>query len=653
MSWIQIAPAFACALALAFVPGGLLAYTAGARSYHLLALAAPLSISLVALSAIVAAPLSIRFGFIPLLGLTVASCTVALLARRMLRCPLVPPTGHHTVVRMNWSVPLTALAVASSLIGSNFIKIIERPDNFSQTYDNIFHMSAVRYIADSGSGTSLTMGMLGTGPNIFYPAAWHDFVALIHLFTGASIPVAITAASLVIGAFIWPASCLLIATVLCRPRPLVMLGTAVISTGFGAFPYLMINFGVLYPYLLALAILPAAIALVCELFRVGMVRRTPTDRRVIGLFLGALVPGLGLAHPSALLFLMLVVLLFTPLPFLKRLLAPGDLRRKLLSATAMVGVLTVSTYVVREIWTIARPTRGASFWPPTQTSAQALGEIATLAPMRAPIAWLMLALILTGMYSALRFQLHRWTLIPMLLGSFLYVVVTSFPNDDVRYFITGIWYNDAYRLAALLPIALLPVILLGWRAVSDAYERMAAQVVRTDNLHAGSASIGLNAIALILLIAATQGDSVTYAVRTASESYGISENSPLISADEAALLERVPELVPESATVVGNPYTGASLVYALADRSTPSPHVAQGQNPQAQVLLNELDEMLTNPEVCSVVENMGQVFVLDFGPDEVHGGSHPFKGTDSISPATGFELVAQEGEASLWKAVGC
>lgn len=652
MSWIQIAPVFACALALAFAPGGFLAYAAGARNYYLVGLAAPLSISLIALAAIVAAPFPVAFGIIPVLILTAASCIVAVFIRSRLSRPEVPRAGHTPFNRRDWGVMACALSIGGVLLGSNVMKIIEQPDNFSQTYDNIFHMSAVRYIAESGSGTSLTMGTLGTGPDIFYPAAWHDFVALIHLLTDASIPASITASSLVIGAFVWPASCLLVASVMFGPRPLIMLGTAVISAGFSAFPYLMINFGVLYPYLLALAILPAAIALVFELFEVG-VRKTSPDRRVVGLLLTALVPGIGLAHPSILLFLMLVVQLFIPFPFVKGLINASDRRKKLLIVTTMIGAVTVSTYLVFQIWTVARPTRGASFWPPTQTSAQALGEIATLAPMRAPIAWFMLILVLIGVYSALRFKVQRWAFIPMLLGSFLYVVVSSFPNDDTRYFITGIWYNDAYRLAALLPIALLPVILIGWKTLSDAYGRMATKIVYPDHINSRSAFVGINLIGLILIIAATQGDPVRYAVRTASGSYGIAEDSSLISADEAALLRRVPELVPESAVVLGNPYTGASLVYALADRSTPSPHVAQGQNPKSQVLLNELDEMLTNPEVCPVIKDMGQVFVLDFGPNEVHGGSHPIKGTDDISAETGFKLIAQEGEAYLWKAVGC
>lgn len=652
MSWIHIVPVFACALALASIPGGLLAYLAGVRNYYLLGLAAPLSISLITIAAMIAAPLSTGFGLVPVLAVTALSCAAAVVIRRLLGRPVTPPMTRAAFSRTNWAVMGSALAVAGALIALNFAKIIERPDNFSQTYDNIFHMNAVRYIVESGMGTSLSLGTLGTGPDIFYPAAWHNYVALIQMLTGTSIPVSITAASLVIGAFMWPASCLFLAAAAFGPRTLMILGTAVISAGFSSFPYLMISFGVLYPYLLALVLLPAAIALLCELFRIG-VKRTPSDRRVIGLLLAAVVPGMGLAHPSALLFLILVAVALAPLPFIRRLLGPIGTKERMFVAALMVTVLAVSIYAVRQIWVVARPTRGASFWPPFQTPAQALGEIGALAPIGAPITWAMLGIMLVGIYAAFRHRLHRWTLIPMILGSYLYVVVTSFPNDDLRYFITGVWYNDSYRLAALLPIALLPIILVGWRALSDAYERRASRLVRSDTRQSTSALVGINVIAVVLLVAATQGDSVRYAVRAGSQNYGIGESSPLISADEAALLERVPDLVPEEATVVGNPYTGASLVYALADRQTPSPHVGNGQNARAQVLINQLDEMLTNPDVCPVVEEVGPVYVLEFSGGEIHGGNHPFAGIDEVSPATGFDLVAREGEAALWEAVGC
>lgn len=652
MSWFQIVPTLACALALAVVPGGLLAFAAGARTYYLLGLAAPLSISIIALSGILASVIPVSFGPIPIVVVTVVTCVAAALIRLLLRRAVAPPAERGGWSSKQWIATAVAMILAGSLIGARFVQIIGRPDNFSQTYDNIFHMSAIRYITDTGVGSSLSMGTLGTGPDVFYPAAWHNYVALIQTFTGVSIPAAITASSLIIGAFIWPASCLFLAAVAFGPRTLILLGTAVVSTGFSSFPYLMINFGVLYPYLLALALLPVPIGLLCELFGVG-VKRMQTDRRVAGLFVAALIPGIGLSHPSVLLFVLLMALCLSPLPFIRRMLGPVTGKQRLLTAAAMLGVLIISTYAVMSIWNVARPSRGNSFWPPFQTEAQAVGEIMTLAPMGAPAAWLMMALVLVGVYSAFRYRLQRWTLVPLLLGSFLYIVVTAFPNGNLRYFITGVWYNDSYRLAALLPIALLPVMIAGWRTISSAFERKLLQVSAPEPQRIKPSLVGINVIAVVLLAAASQGEAVRYAVSFASGNYGISEKSRLISADEAALLKRVPELVPESATVVGNPFTGASLVYALADRSTPSPHVGNGQNRKAQVLINHLDEMLANPEVCPVVNDVGPVFALGFGGGEIHGGDHPFAGIDNMSPATGFELVAQEGDAVLWEAVGC
>src|SRR5207245_2304600 len=45
----------------------------------------------------------------------------------------------------------------------------------------------------------------------FYPAAWHDFAALVVASTGAAIPVAANLLSAVIAVVLWPLSCVLLA----------------------------------------------------------------------------------------------------------------------------------------------------------------------------------------------------------------------------------------------------------------------------------------------------------------------------------------------------------------------------------------------------------------------------------------------------------
>ena len=58
---------------------------------------------------------------------------------------------------------------------------VASPESFSQTYDNVFHLSAVAHILQSGDASSLTLRtMIETGKSFaFYPSGWHSLVAAI------------------------------------------------------------------------------------------------------------------------------------------------------------------------------------------------------------------------------------------------------------------------------------------------------------------------------------------------------------------------------------------------------------------------------------------------------------------------------------------
>ena len=79
---------------------------------------------------------------------------------------------------------------AAFLISRRLVAAFGRPESFSQTFDNVFHLNAVRYIQETGSRSSYTVSSMTGGG--FYPSAWHDLVALLANLTGASIPVAVT-----------------------------------------------------------------------------------------------------------------------------------------------------------------------------------------------------------------------------------------------------------------------------------------------------------------------------------------------------------------------------------------------------------------------------------------------------------------------------
>lgn len=166
--------------------------------------------------------------------------------------------------------------------------------------------------------------------------------------------------------------------------------------------------------------------------------------------------------------------------------------------------------------------------------------------------------------------------------------------------------------------------------------------------------IGALGVCLILLFTgAVQRGAVISAVEKAAQSYKFDADSPLLSADERMLLTRIPQLIDPKDTLVASPWTGASLVYALADRRSLTAHVFGTYDDSTETVLQHLDEMSFDPRVCRAVQSLRTYYVLDFGTAEVHGQSHPLPGTSGLADRRNFALVDSEGAAKLYKVIGC
>ena len=62
-----------------------------------------------------------------------------------------------------------------------------------------------------------------------------------------------------------------------------------------------------------------------------------------------------------------------------------------------------------------------------------------------------------GAVSVVRRRRYVWVLLTYLTGAWFYIAVRLLDEAHGRIFITGVWYNDAYRLAALLPVVAVPL----------------------------------------------------------------------------------------------------------------------------------------------------------------------------------------------------
>ena len=90
-----------------------------------------------------------------------------------------------------------ALIVNAVIAIGVFIRSVPSPQAFFSIYDTPFHMSVIRWLIESGDGSSLHSAAVdGTVGSHFYPALWHGWVSMVISGLGTPITVAINASCL-------------------------------------------------------------------------------------------------------------------------------------------------------------------------------------------------------------------------------------------------------------------------------------------------------------------------------------------------------------------------------------------------------------------------------------------------------------------------
>jgi hypothetical protein len=652
--WAAAVPEILLALGVLFLPGLIVSVAGfGLRGFNAVAVAPLLSMSFVALGAMAADLAGLEWSVLPvaaltLLGLVIGSVFLLVLRRRT--------AAREAFTRDDLLIPAVGLVIAVFLLARRLIFAFGKPENFSQTFDNIFHLNAIEYIADTGSASSLTLGGM-TGIS-FYPAGWHGAVSLVHSLADGSVPVSVNAVNLVIGAVVWPAGCLYLVQSIVGTRWVPLLIAGVLSAAFGSFPLLLLDFGVLYPNFLGVCLLPAVLALLINALGLG---RSATPRTLLWVLIVGALPGLALSHPSAIAALIAFSIPLALAIAVRPVLHPRSVgRRRIIVGAGSVLSLALYWYLLVTVWQVLRPAEESLIWLPVQTQSRAVGEFLTAGPLGAPPIWAVAVMTLVGLAVLVARTEHLWLVGVYVVGAGLFVVATASPDGDFRDLITGAWYTDPVRLASLLPLVTVPVATVGATAILRLIlDSIAASSFGHDFTGSGRATLRLAAAvvgAAVLVGGATlltQGENVRAAARSAAGGYMLTPDSPLVSSDEYALMKELDKFVPADAVIVGNPWTGSSLAYAIADRRTVQLHTLAALSPEADEVYAELRNANTNPEVCDAILAEDVRFVLDFGDREVHGGDHPYPGLDDLETSGSVDLVRAVGAAKLYRVSAC
>ena len=674
MNWWDFTLLFLAAGLVLFVPGALVSAALRLRWSTGLAVAPAVSTAIIAVAAILADRFGMRWGLVPvLIVIVLASGGSALVARglssvgqrptpRSLQANASGPgerskAGRRAVPAwLWWTVSCTG---AIALMIYHIKVLLGSPESFSQTFDGIFHLNAVRWIVEHGNGSSFTMSMTsGDAAPGFYPLAWHDIASLVMMVTGTSSPAAATnAVIMAVASLVWVAGCMYLASTVVEGRAPVIVAAGFLSSAFPSFPYLPITFGVLYPNFLGIALLPGVMALVAQIAGLGRGTRIPLASGSIAAVLA--FAGVSLAHPNAVLLLLVLCwpILLTwgwrawRVPS-GHVHSTGSWRPLPLFAMGAGTLLLVLS------WVVLRPPAESSTWEPPTSGPGALGAALALAPMSGRIPWVVALAVLAGVIYVIRTRTMVWLLGAHAILVFLWMVVASWSFGPLRTALTGGWYNDPNRIAAALPVTGFPLAVIGCAWVTQVL------VDRLGSWNLGGRRIAyakaepVVALALVpFLLFTTQAvEYLRIVIGQGVSVYRITSESSLVDSDEYSLLRELHSLIPEGVTVATVPFNGSSMAYALEGVKTTTTHMIFTSTPDLMVVNQELNRLAVDPGVCTSVESLDVRYVLDFGVRPVNyisdwAASYP--GFSRLATTPGLTEVAREGHAVLYRIDGC
>jgi hypothetical protein len=657
VSWASAVPDVLVCVGLFFAPGLLVTYLGGLRSITAWATAPLVTVATVAGVAVLGGWFNFRFGVWPVAAGTVVMGALAAALSLLLRARGAgqPPRDPGP-----YSLAVIIGAVVAALIGVvTFVTGVRRPDAISETYDAVYHYNAIRYIEQTGKASPLTIGTLGQPSSHarFYPDAWHTMAALVAELTGASIPVAATVTCLVIAVLIWPLGCLLLARHLfgnngTRATAAVVI-TGLVSSLFGAFPWMMTGWGVLWPNALGMALAPAGVALGLSILRISDGDTFGAQRWLFAILAAWAI---GIAHPNSALSVA-VICLIPVLMAIGPYVVDQWKRHTLRTALVLIGLVAVVVIGVALAWRLP-PIRHveAQNWAVIDTPGYAVVSTLSNSTNGQPSELLLASFTFIGMIVCFVWRQRRWLVGAQLIFIALYVGSAAIGWRPIH-LITGLWYDDSHRLAAVLPIVTIPLTTIGVLAVGEWLLQALPQVASRATLAARPAvALGVPLAMGTLLAAATASQSVANNANTVGHAFSTSGDLAFVSPEKAQFLATVADVVPRSALVADDPFSGTAYLYTLSGTHVLFPQVdPDTNNSNTTYLAQNLVDIDKNSRACALVRRYGVGYLVvapdDYLPKQRLPG--PYSGVDDPGRDSGFRLIRADGPLKLYKITIC
>lgn len=661
MTWWNLTPGFAVAAFILFLPGLIVSACWRLKPLAAFSLSPLLSFTAIGISTIPATLFNKAWG-----PWWVFGCAVVLALPGLFRWRRPQTSADESdkksdkkqVVRI--LLYLCGIIIAAGFIGRRIMWAMDSPQSVAQNWDNSFHLNAAAYVLNTGHASAFDVGPL-TG-TAFYPATFHDTVALVASLARLDIIPAVHAVVLAVILLVWPVSLMFLLETFFDVKMYSAILLGVFALGLNSFPYVLIDWGLVYPNIVAVAVTPALMAVTMRALGRGNSRLLPWS--VSAVLLAPVIVGTGLIHPNA-VFLTFAVCLPALILDSVRLLTgrvPQLSRARAAcagAALALVAAAGCSVWVKQ-----AASLTGAGWtdnWKPFETFPQAIGEALTGSSMgRASFPVSILALI--GLFW-LVINLRRnicWLSVLAVTLSF-YIVAAASPNFAFRRYYTGVFYSDNYRMAAYLTMVVAPTGVMGVQWVAEGVAYRCRPLLDRLNEHVRPVVGVAGALLLTTLLTSLTISDMAFSDRLDGirRDYLMHENADILSANEVTLMEQVDSVVGSDAKIIVNPWQGGNLVYLLAQREPSQFYMMATPSNDVDFINKHLNQVENSPQVCQALTRENAWYVLDLDKHWIAGSdTRPkvrsnYEGLENLESTPGLTPVLRVGDDTLYRITAC
>lgn len=679
--WASFSASCLFVVVLLYLPGCLFLGDLLLRKKILIAWAPFVSLAILAISGQIFYAIDLRisgfvlFGVVALLAFAFGLLRFFLFSKKGLAADSQNADSFYAGGRIGIALLYLCFGVFASAYA--FVLVMGSPDWFPAEIDNAYHLNELYAMASTGQFSAVSISVFPTVQGFesadgasFYPALWHVVAAVTLGVAGVSAPVAENAVNLVFVAVVFPLGVWsFLATVFEGNKRIVIAGSLTCVCFFD-FPWRLLTYGLLCSNLAAFAMVPAALSL----FVVFARARTERLGRLSLLALLVVVCScLVLLQPNAVFSCIVLLAFFGAWQFLYGETAFGFRVRGQLRIwlAALFVLLCVIVWIAAYNASFMQGVLSVS-WDHFSSKTQGLFNILLLSYCGGPASPIMAFLVLVGIVSVLRNKSLRWLAFTYFLCAAIHFSTAS-TESILKHWLSGFWYTDQHRTAALCVLAAIPLSAVGFVSVADFCERLFRLLKKEGVVKIASESAAKIVSALIAMLLFVPNFAI-YGIGGLDTTFGKTrelvkskydmDDEETLSAKEIAFVREAKKITGDD-LVINSPFDGTAFLYGVTGvqfyyRSLLSSPDADPNEPyDSRVMRHSLCAYSSDDEVRDAVKrtNAKYVLLLDSSMDELRKHVFTYRpedwdGIDAIGGSVeGFEVVLEEGNMKLYKII--